>query len=47
MVFGTFGEMSSNVRDFTDLAVDYGVYVTLVVHVYAAHQTNCVWSFFI
>jgi hypothetical protein len=24
MVFGTFGEMSSNVRDFIVLAVDYG-----------------------
>jgi hypothetical protein len=24
MVFGTFGEMSSNVKDFIDLAVDYG-----------------------
>jgi hypothetical protein len=24
MIFGTFGEMSSNVKDFIDLAVDYG-----------------------
>jgi hypothetical protein len=24
MVFGTFGEMSSNVKDFVDLAMDYG-----------------------
>jgi len=24
MGFGTFGEMSSNVKDFIDLAVDYG-----------------------
>ena len=24
MVFGTFGEMSSNVYDFVNLAVDYG-----------------------
>jgi hypothetical protein len=23
MVFGTFGEMSSNAKDFIDLAVDY------------------------
>jgi hypothetical protein len=23
MVFGTFGEMSFNVKDFVDLAVDY------------------------
>ena len=24
MIFGTFGEMSPNVKDFVDLAVDYG-----------------------
>jgi hypothetical protein len=24
MVFGTFGEMSSNINNFFDLAVDYG-----------------------